>query len=119
MTVLGRSLIISRTSSLPAATADSVPRNCNMNNCGKDINVNISSQIKFNCMIDHVLPYTLVMLMISMKEYVKRCILQRMLSTSLKKFTSIVPVLLLISIFAPESVRILLIRIPTNNGIEN
>ena len=37
----------------------------------------------------------------------------------IKMFTSIVPVLLLISIFAPESVRILLIRIPTNHEIKN
>lgn len=63
--------------------------------------------------------YPLMMSMIGMKEYVKRCILQRKPSTSLKTFTSIVPVLLLISIFAPESVRILLIRIPTNHGFEN
>ena len=66
VTVLGRSLIISRTSSLPAATAASDPRNFIINNYGEE---KIKS-IKFKCTVDHVLPVSDTDDLI-MKQYVK------------------------------------------------
>ena len=70
VTVLGRSLIISRTSSLPAATAASDPRNFIINNYGQDkIKLNKIQVYGWSC-TDHVQPINDAD-DFKMKEYVK------------------------------------------------